>query len=217
MTAAHCFRDTFRGRVNLKAPVDLPIVKQGVCAAVQTEYQLQLQETTFCAGLKAGGRDNCIGDSGGPLLRRNPRDGSWVQIGITSYRQGGCAQPGFYGVYARVSHYAWWVSETACSAEEKPSQPSLDITLDGTRATARFVSFGPVQGYRLYADPSGSPDRYMDLGPQTSFSIELDPGSVWSGAVQSYNGICLSPLSEIKKVMGKREFEKRSPYPCRRR
>jgi hypothetical protein len=41
------------------------------------------------------------------------------------------------------------------------------------------------------------------MGPQTSFSIELDPGSVWSGAVQSDNGICLSPLSEIKKVVGK--------------
>jgi secreted trypsin-like serine protease len=183
--------------------VDLPIVKQDACAAVQTEFPLQLQETTFCAGIKAGGRDNCIGDSGGPLLRRYPRDGSWVQIGITSYRQGGCAQPGFYGVYTRVSHYASWISDTACSTEEKPTQPSLDITQEGNRVTARFASSGPAQGYRLYANPSGSPDRYLDLGSQTSFSIELNPGSAWSVAVQAYNGICLSPLSEIKEVVGK--------------
>jgi len=183
--------------------VDLPIVKQGVCAAVQTEYPLQLQETTFCAGLRVGRRDNCIGDSGGPLLRRNPRDGSWVQVGITSYRQGGCAQPGFYGVYTRVSHYASWISDTACSTEEKPTQPSLDITLNGTQVEARFASSGPVQGYRLYVNPTGSPDGYMDLGPRTSFSSELEPRSTWSAAVQAYKGICLSPLSEIKEVVGK--------------
>ena len=183
--------------------VDLPVVTQGVCAAVQTDYPLQLQENTFCAGLKAGGRDNCIGDSGGPLLRRHPGGGSWVQVGITSYRQGGCAQPGFYGVYTRVSHHASWISDTACSTEEKPAQPSLDIRQEGHRVTARFASPGPVEGYRLYANPSGSPDRYLDLGPQTSFSIGLPPGGAWSAAVQAYNGICLSPLSEVKEVVGK--------------
>ena len=87
--------------------------------------------------------------------------------------------------------------------EEKPSQRSLNITLDGSRATARFASSGPVQGYRLYANPTGSPERYLDLGAQTSFSIEIAPGSAWTAAVQAYNGICLSPLSEVKAVFGK--------------
>ena len=58
-----------------------------------------------------------------------------------------------------------------------------------------------MQGYRLYPSPS-SLDRYLDLGAQTSFSIELTPGSAWSAAVQAYNGICLSPISEIKEVVG---------------
>ena len=46
-----------------------------------------------------------------------------------------------------------------------------------------------------------SPIRYLDLGEQTSFSIDLLPSSAWYAAVQAYDGICLSPFSEILSVL----------------
>jgi len=35
-------------------------------------------------------------------------DGVWKLVGITSWGEG-CAQPGFYGVYVRVSEVTDWV------------------------------------------------------------------------------------------------------------
>jgi hypothetical protein len=180
--------------------VDLPIEDQDVCAAASPFFALQ--DSTLCAGPPTGGQDTCLGDSGGPLVRRNPADGSWEQVGITSYGQGDCAEPGLYGVYTRVSRYALWISDTVCSAQEKPSQPSLAISVNGTVASADFSASGPVSGYRLYYAPAPSmtPIRYLDLGSRTSYAIDLPPGSDYFAAVQAYGGVCLSPFSQVLRV-----------------
>jgi secreted trypsin-like serine protease len=74
----------------------------------------------FCAGVNGGGKgkslcifnflrifisftiDTCQGDSGGPLMAFV--DDRWVLAGITSSGYG-CAQPGYPGIYTRVSAF----------------------------------------------------------------------------------------------------------------
>jgi trypsin len=57
--------------------------------------------TMLCAGYPQGGTDTCQGDSGGPLLA-HAAGGAFRLVGATSFGDG-CAQPGKYGVYARVA------------------------------------------------------------------------------------------------------------------
>merc|ERR1719453_6859 len=63
----------------------------------------------MCAGLSTGGVDACQGDSGGPLFAPSGSDDSdsngYHLVGIVSWGVG-CALPDMYGVYARVSAYA---------------------------------------------------------------------------------------------------------------
>lgn len=64
----------------------------------------------LCAGYPQGERDACVGDSGGPLMIQ--QNGVYRQIGIVSQGEG-CAIPGKYGIYTRVSSYANWIQQYA--------------------------------------------------------------------------------------------------------
>jgi secreted trypsin-like serine protease len=75
-----------------------------------------LTQTMICAGVKAGGRDSCYGDSGGPLIATV--DGKPVQLGIVSWGEGPadseikCGHADVYGVYSRVSSFKDWIAAT---------------------------------------------------------------------------------------------------------
>lgn len=64
----------------------------------------------LCAGSLSGGKDTCSGDSGGPLAVQ-AGDGSWRQVGVTSFGFR-CAEAGYPGVYHRLSSTASWVGRT---------------------------------------------------------------------------------------------------------
>lgn len=76
-----------------------------------------LTDNMICAGVPAGGKDSCNGDSGGPLMMRRA-DGGWLQVGIVSWgkmplgAQTACGLPSLYGVYTRVSNYFDWIGNT---------------------------------------------------------------------------------------------------------
>ncbi len=72
-----------------------------------------LTPNMLCAGVKAGGRDSCYGDSGGPLIATIA--GRATQLGIVSWGEGPddadvkCGHADVYGVYARVSSFRDWL------------------------------------------------------------------------------------------------------------
>ncbi len=85
--------------------VSVPIVSNQACNVV---YPGQITDNMMCAGYPEGGKDSCQGDSGGPLMVPGPEGQGWVQAGIVSWGYD-CAQPGYYGVYTRVSRFTPWI------------------------------------------------------------------------------------------------------------
>jgi secreted trypsin-like serine protease len=83
----------------------VPVVSRKTCNAKQA-YNGKITDKQLCAGFSNGGRDSCIGDSGGPLLLE--KNGRYRQIAIVSYGQG-CGQAHKYGVYTFLPSYADWI------------------------------------------------------------------------------------------------------------
>jgi secreted trypsin-like serine protease len=178
--------------------VPLPIVSNETCR--KTAIGPAITDNMLCAGDGLGRRDTCQGDSGGPLVVPGVQPGEWIDVGITSFGDG-CALPGTYGVYTRVSRFSDWVSETVCSSEEVPEPPtiSLDLSADNV-ATLSFPPVKGATGYRLYYAlyPAASPIQYIDLGKNTGLSARMKSGTRLYLAVRAYNGNCVSGFSRIE-------------------
>ena len=97
-------RSDARGLPDRLRAVDLPIIDNRTCA---DGYPGLIGAGQVCAGYEQGTMDSCQGDSGGPLVVPGGPTG-WTQIGVVSFGRG-CAQPGAFGVYTRVSHYIDWI------------------------------------------------------------------------------------------------------------
>ncbi len=89
----------------------------------------QITPDMLCAGdLEDGGIDACQGDSGGPLAV--PDGAGWWKLGgITSWGVG-CAQPGYPGVYARVSYFEDWIGEYVEFADPDAPAAAVNFTVD---------------------------------------------------------------------------------------
>lgn len=91
----------------------LPVIGNATCniafnAFNSSYYHDPISANMLCAGPAEGGVDACTGDSGGPLVVY--RDDAWRLAGIVSWGEG-CAEPGLYGVYTRVSRFADFIRE----------------------------------------------------------------------------------------------------------
>ena len=100
----------------------LPLVSKRRC---ENAYPGEIDDSMLCAGLDEGGIDTCQGDSGGPLVCEFK--GTWFLEGVTSWGRG-CAQPGKYGVYAKVRALRLWLSTNmygVVAPSESPQNQSL--------------------------------------------------------------------------------------------
>ncbi|MBF0450877.1 MAG: trypsin-like serine protease [Candidatus Magnetomorum sp.] len=133
--------------------VNVPIVSNDVCQAAFQKDQpnIFISPKLICAGNENGGKDACHGDSGGPLILRHANN--WVLAGIVSWGQG-CARPGYYGVYTRVSMYLDFIEQNV---------PSITLTgqvsaiIDGQHSVAipqAFIQLVDTE-YKTYTNENG--------------------------------------------------------------
>jgi secreted trypsin-like serine protease len=85
--------------------VTIPIISNTTCGQVY-----YITDNMMCAGFAEGGKDACLGDSGGPFMSPDGQGGYLLAGIVSSGAQAGCALPGLYGVYTRVSNYADWLT-----------------------------------------------------------------------------------------------------------
>ncbi|XP_015761869.1 PREDICTED: MAM and LDL-receptor class A domain-containing protein 1-like isoform X4 [Acropora digitifera] len=85
--------------------VSVPIVSRQQCNGA---YPQQIHDSMVCAGFAKGGKDACQGDSGGPMVCET--GGRYYLQGVTSWGYG-CAAPGTYGVYARITYLLNWIKQ----------------------------------------------------------------------------------------------------------
>lgn len=84
----------------------VPLVSNQECTKNGSYEASKITPEMLCAGFPQGGKDACQGDSGGPLVCED--NGKWYLMGDTSWGYS-CAEPNYYGVYARVAALKDWV------------------------------------------------------------------------------------------------------------
>ena len=101
--------------------VSVPVVSNKDC---NHAYFNVITDNMFCAGFEEGGKDSCSGDSGGPIMVQ--KNGIWQQAGVVSFGEG-CAKPGSFGVYTRVSQFTNWINNTMNGHPSVPSYTEIKI------------------------------------------------------------------------------------------
>lgn len=92
--------------------VDIPIVDHQKCATAYAKQPYPGAKVTanmLCAGLDAGGKDSCRGDSGGALVFLDNETQRWFVGGIVSWGSINCGGAEQYGVYTKVTNYIPWI------------------------------------------------------------------------------------------------------------
>ncbi|MBN1537623.1 MAG: trypsin-like serine protease [Anaerolineales bacterium] len=167
--------------------VQVPIVSYATCMDGYNGAINLNDAYHLCAGLAEGGKDSCYGDSGGPLIV--PNGTGWLQAGIVSFGEG-CAEPNYYGVYARVSYFKSWIDSTMGLLSGEVQNPVyLPLTIYATGGSGEIC----------IADPPGESDNIPDaliicsgdtIYGTTSYPDDLD--DVYKIYIQSGKKITIS-------------------------
>ncbi|XP_078060334.1 mannan-binding lectin serine protease 1 isoform X1 [Mustelus asterias] len=106
---------------NILQYVKLPVTLQAEC---KSSYESRsdsynVTDNMFCAGFYEGGKDTCLGDSGGAFITYDSSTQSWVAQGLVSW--GGpekCGSKRVYGVYTKISKYARWLADKMSNSSD---------------------------------------------------------------------------------------------------
>ncbi|XP_018566664.1 trypsin-1-like isoform X2 [Anoplophora glabripennis] len=84
--------------------VEVPVWPHQNCVDA---FVQKITDDNICAAGYEGGKDSCLGDSGGPLMYQlsNTR---WASIGVVSWGIG-CGNKGSPGIYTMVNRYIPWI------------------------------------------------------------------------------------------------------------
>jgi uncharacterized protein YkwD len=140
--------------------VTVPIISNETCNSPQS-YGGGITDNMLCAGFAAGGQDSCQGDSGGPLMAPNAGGNGWVHVGVVSFGNG-CAQPNFYGVYARVSMFHAWVESHTGPLLPPPPPPQLDNQLYLPLVVNAVVNVAPTPTPTPLPTPTPPPSNFAE-------------------------------------------------------
>ncbi|XP_026739093.1 trypsin, alkaline C-like [Trichoplusia ni] len=87
--------------------VQIWTINQAVCRQRYSSRDTTISDNMLCAGwLDVGGRDQCGGDSGGPLYHNG------IVVGITSFGHQ-CALANYPGINVRVTRFTSWIQANA--------------------------------------------------------------------------------------------------------
>ncbi|HUG61155.1 MAG TPA: serine protease [Methylomirabilota bacterium] len=127
--------------------VQVPIVSSAICNQ-SSSYNGAITPDMLCAGFASGGKDACQGDSGGPLIV--PNGAGFALAGVVSWGNE-CAEPDYYGVYARVAHVHAWIEEQF-TPDGPPAAPVIGAPKAGASISGVNTPFkwGAVPGADSY-------------------------------------------------------------------
>ncbi|XP_035704979.1 uncharacterized protein LOC110847008 isoform X2 [Folsomia candida] len=148
--------------------VQLPLISTSECRKRTLFLPLyKLTDAMFCAGFDRGGRDACLGDSGGGMMCPE-NDGRWSIYGVTSNGYG-CARAARPGVYTKVASYLDWIHEkmsleNSFAFKEKPKHCSGHRCLLGECLEKRQVCNGIVDCIEDNGSDERGPNCTTHLG-----------------------------------------------------
>lgn len=111
LTVAGWGRTETSSKSNVLLGVNLSEMDVNQCNRVYSGNGVKITSSQVCAGGEVG-KDSCRGDSGGPLMSMEDvgyGDQRWTAVGVVSFGLDSCGQPGWPGVYTRVSDYVPWI------------------------------------------------------------------------------------------------------------
>lgn len=117
-------------------------------------------DSMFCANVEGGGKDACIGDSGGPIVFRDGNNHTLVGLVSWGYQ---CALPDTAGVYSRITSGMDWIIYIVCDVW----QTMADFCPDPTPAptVSMSPSMHPTMAPTLSPAPSLAPTKAPSPAP----------------------------------------------------
>jgi trypsin len=121
--------------------VDVTLIGRDVCERnyntnnsidSNSDDDKKIKPDMYCAGAIAGGKDACLGDSGGPNYVYDPVTSNKIQLGVVSWGIG-CAQAGYPGVYTSVAYHYDFIRTSVCGDDRL-------FVVDGTDSVADTAS-----------------------------------------------------------------------------
>mmetsp|Transcript_52980 Transcript_52980/g.61898 ORF Transcript_52980/g.61898 Transcript_52980/m.61898 type:complete len:370 (-) Transcript_52980:57-1166(-) len=113
--------------------------------------------------------DACSGDSGGPLVLKgggSARNGSVdLLVGIVSWGFD-CGQPGYPGVYARVSDQSAWIQKKTCKLSNAVSCVNRQLPWSATASPTSVPTVSPSDHPSV--SPTGFPSVFPSIVPSVS-------------------------------------------------